>query len=152
MGHHTTTTKSRPKRPDARPNGKKRRKEKQVVAARTQVQDMRATSTPKSQRKERKVTGILRPVVTEQTIVAKRVRFLQNLLKQIEALKERKETGEKLDHAQLLKVGRLDTVVAEIEEILGVNLDSTDEEDGGEEEKEDQEKYSIPSHSGRSGR
>lgn len=74
----------------------------------------------------------------------KRVKFLQKLLRQIESLQERSEGGERLDEAQLRKVGRLDEVVGEIEELLDVNLSSSDEEeeveqDGSEEEDEESE-------------
>lgn len=84
----------------------------------------------------------------------KRVRFLQKLLRQIESLKERSEGGESLDEAQRRKVGRLEEVVEEIEELLDVNLDSSDEEEEAdddkeesedeEEESEEEEKQSLP--------
>ena len=66
----------------------------------------------------------------------KRVKFLQKLLRQIESLQERKEGGEVLDEAQMKKVGRMDEVVKEIEELLDVNLDSTDEDDGANESED----------------
>ena len=80
------------------------------------------------------------------------MRFLQKLLRQIESLKERQEGGEVLDEAQLKKVGRLEEVVEEIEELLDVNLDSSDEEEEvdekeeseDEEESEEEEKQSLP--------
>jgi len=59
---------------------------------------------------------------------AKRVKFLTKLLKQIEALRERKEQGETLEEAQLHKIHRYDEVVAEIEALLDVDLGSSDEE------------------------
>ena len=71
----------------------------------------------------------------------KRVKFLQKLLRQIENLQERMEGGERLDEAQLQKVGRLDEVVAEIEELLDVNLSSSEgEDDDAEEDDEDSER------------
>ena len=76
----------------------------------------------------------------------KRAKFLQKLLRQIESLQERKEGGEKLDESQMRKLGRLDEVVGEIEELLDVNLDSSDEEDenGKDEKSEEDEKQTLP--------
>lgn len=98
---------------------------------RADVRDLRATSIPKHQQKERRVTGELKK--EELPPDAKRPRYLQKLLRQIEALQERKDNGEKLDAAQLQKLGRMDEVVAELEELFGVDLGSSDEE----EEEED---------------
>lgn len=98
---------------------------------RADVRDLRATSVPKHQQKERRATGELKK--EELPPDAKRARYLQKLLRQIEALQERKDNGEKLDAAQLQKLARMDEVVAELEELFGVDLGSSDEE---EEEKE----------------
>ena len=125
---HSTTGKHRSKRPDTRPNAKKRKKERKAAYEAAEAKDIISTRIPKSQQKERPVTGILRP--DSNQIKMKRVKFLQKLLRQIENLKERQESGEVLDEAQRIKLGRLDEVVAEIEELLDVNLDSSDEEDG----------------------
>ena len=94
---------------------------------RADVRDLRATSIPKHQQKERRVTGELKK--EELPPDAKRARYLQKLLRQIEALQERKENGEKLDAAQLQKLARMDEVVAELEELFGVDLGSSDEEE-----------------------
>ena len=75
---------------------------------------------------------LLKEIIPQE---AKRVRFLQKLLRQIESLKDRQDNGEKLDDAQLTKLGRMDKVVKELEEILDVNLDSSSDEEE-EEEKE----------------
>ena len=96
---------------------------------RADVRDLRATSIPKHQQKERRVTGELKKELPPD---AKRARHLQKLLRQIEALQERKENGEKLDAAQLQKLARMDEVVAELEELFGVDLGSSDEEDEDE--------------------
>ena len=94
---------------------------------RADVRDLRATSIPKHQQKERYVSGELKK--EELPPDAKRARYLQKLLRQIEALQERKENGEKLDAAQLQKLARIDEVVAELEELFGVDLGSSDEEE-----------------------
>ena len=79
--------------------------------------------------------GELRKEIIPQE--AKRVRFLQKLLRQIESLKDRQDNGEKLDDAQLTKLSRMDAVVAELEGILNVNLDTSSDEEEEEEEEED---------------
>ena len=98
---------------------------------RADVRDLRATSIPKHQQKERRVTGELKK--EELPPDAKRARYLQKLLRQIEALQERKENGERLDAAQLQKLSRMDEVVSELEELFGVDLGSSDEEEGDDE-------------------
>ena len=104
---------------------------------RADVRDLRATSIPKHQQKERRVTGELKK--EELPPDAKRARYLQKLLRQIEALQERKDNGEKLDAAQLQKLARMDEVVAELEELFGVDLGSSDEEEEGDYEGQQEE-------------
>ena len=59
------------------------------------------------------------------------------MLRQIESLKDRQDNGEKLEDAQLTKLSRMDAVVAELEGILNVNLDTSSDEEEEEEEEED---------------
>ena len=149
---HSITGKHRTKRPDTRPNAKKRKKQHAQAYEAAEAKDIISTRIPKSQQKERPVTGILKPDGDQMKM--KRVRFLQKLLRQIESLKERQEGGEVLDEAQMRKVGRLEEVVEEIEELMDVNLDSSDEEEEeadddkekseDEEESEEEEKQSLP--------
>mmetsp|Transcript_36832 Transcript_36832/g.75087 ORF Transcript_36832/g.75087 Transcript_36832/m.75087 type:complete len:154 (+) Transcript_36832:99-560(+) len=148
---HSITGKHRTKRPDTRPNAKKRKKQHAQAYEAAEASDIISTRIPKSQQKERPVTGILKP--DGDQLKMKRVRFLQKLLRQIESLKERSEGGESLDEAQRRKVGRLEEVVEEIEELLDVNLDSSDEdeeeaddkeESEDEEESEEEEIQSLP--------
>ena len=77
--------------------------------------------------------GELRKEIIPQE--AKRVRFLQKLLRQIESLKDRQDNGEKLEDAQLTKLSRMDAVVAELEGILNVNLDTSSDEEEEEDDK-----------------
>eukprot|EP00984_Skeletonema_dohrnii_P013373 scaffold5533_cov111-Skeletonema_dohrnii-CCMP3373.AAC.3 len=151
---HSITGKHRTKRPDTRPNAKKRKKQHAQAYEAAEAKDIISTRIPKAQQKERPVTGILKP--DSDQLKMKRVRFLQKLLRQIESLKERQEGGEVLDEAQRRKVGRLEEVVQEIEELLDVNLDSSDEEEEveaddddkeeseDEEESEEEEQQSLP--------
>ena len=133
---HSITGKHRSKRPDSRPNAKKRKKDRDAAYAAAEAKDVISTRIPKREQKERPVTGELRQEFHSQLDEeAKRVRYLQKLLRQIETLKMKKERGEKLNDAQMKKLGRMDEVVAEIEELLDVNLGSSseDEEDDDEE-------------------
>ena len=141
---HSITGKNRTSRPDSRPNAKRRKKDRAAAIEAANVEDLRATRIPKNKQKERTVGGQLKQEALPPQ--AKRARYLQKLLRQIESLQERKEAGEKLDEAQLQKLGRMDEVVAEIEELFGVNLDSSEDEeekadegDKGEEEDDDEE-------------
>ena len=136
---HSITGKHRSKRPDSRPNAKKRKKDRDAAYAAAEAKDVISTRIPKSEQKERPVSGELRQELpTQQLEEAKRVRYLQKLLRQIETLKMRLSTGEKLNDAQMKKLGRMDEVVAEIEELLDVNLgSSSSSEDEEDEEGED---------------
>ena len=49
----------------------------------------------------------------------KRLRALNKLLRDIEALQEKEAAGETLDEQQETKLGRLDEVLAEMEELMG---------------------------------
>jgi len=146
---HTCTGKARTSRPDSRPNAKRRKKERVAAVERADVRDLRATSTPKNQQKERRATGELRK--EELPPDAKRARYLQKLLRQIEALQERKDNGDKLDAAQLQKLGRMNEVVCELEELFGVDLGSSDEEDEAEEQEVEDDADSISDGDGESG-
>lgn len=124
----TTTKKYRPKRSDERPNGKRRNEGRTKVMESKTAEELRATSIPSSKRKEREVSGVLRQVNVASSDDI-RSRALQKLLRQIEALGERQRSGDKLEAAQLKKLGRLDEVIAEIEELLDVDLGSDDDDD-----------------------
>ena len=49
----------------------------------------------------------------------KRLRALNKLLRDIEVLQEKEAAGETLDEQQETKLGRLDEVLAEMEELMG---------------------------------
>ena len=137
---HSITGKHRSKRPDSRPNAKKRKKDRDAAYAAAEAKDVISTRIPNREQKERPVSGELRHELPAQQLEeAKRVRYLQKLLRQIETLKMRLSTGEKLNDAQMKKLGRMDEVVAEIEELLDVNLgSSSSSEDEEDEEGEDE--------------
>jgi cobalamin biosynthesis protein CobT len=140
---HSTTKKHRPKRPDYRPNAKQRKKEH---AKRIETIDKRElmpnTTIPKSLRKERNPTGVLKQETTYISPEESRIRSLQKLLRQIKVLDEKHSAGEKLDDAQLEKLGRLDYVIEELEELLGVDAGESEEsiqDDDNEEEEEEED-------------
>jgi uncharacterized protein with WD repeat len=129
----TISKKHRPKRPDARPNGKRRKKERLAQVEKMEAKDLTSTRIPKQLHKERQVAGELKK--TRKSSEDSRVRSLQKLLRQIERLGEKESAGEELDAAQLEKLGRLDCVVAELEELLAdqdSSVQSDDEEDDEE--------------------
>lgn len=126
---HTTTKNHRPKRPDARPNGKRRKQERTAVMEKLEAKDIIATRIPKALHKERRVTGDLKQPQKPSDVI--RLRSLQKLYRQIKNLEEKKIFGEVLDAQQLEKLGRLDSVIAELEEFL---VDDDSDEDGEEEQ------------------
>jgi len=125
---HSTTKKHRPKRPDIRPNGKRRNKERLASVDKMEAKDLITTRTPRSERKERAVTGELRKPRKSTDDV--RIRSLHKLLRQIQQLGERESAGDELNAPQLKKLARMDSVIAELEEVLGV-----EDEDSGDDEK-----------------
>jgi hypothetical protein len=129
---HTTSGKKRNKRPDARPNGKERRKQKQRVAAATPVEKLIKTNIPCSKRKERSAGGVLKKGKQHMDPVANLIKSRQKILRQIYTLAEKQNAGAILDDAQLEKLERMDTIVAELEKLLG-----QESEGEGEEEEDD---------------
>ena len=155
----TTTTKKRTKRPDARPNGKRRRKEHQAEAEKDRLQRV-AKNEAKG-----KIVTVPRlaklPAVVEQgdddlngadpatkgqvlrkelkAPVESRVRALHKVLRQIQALEEKEKTGKKLDDAQTLKVARFEAVMAELEELQKVEESESDKDEDDEGESDDDE-------------
>lgn len=157
---HSTTKRHRPKRPDHRPNHKERKK---ALAKKIQTTDKRElmpnTTIPKSLRKEREPTGVLKPFhhsimnvdgnknvggvaprKKNNSSLSKqetRIRSLQKVMRQIQVLQERQEAGESLDDAQIEKINRLDDVIEELEELLGVADDNNSDDDDYEEDESD---------------
>ena len=138
MGHHTTTSKSRTKRPDSRPNEKRRRKQHVKDAAAESIQDLRVTRKQKHERKERTaVMSTLRD--TAQVKEEKYVKALRKKLREIDALIARQKKGDVLDDQQLAKIESLDAVMQEMETVLarsagGGGGDDVDDDDDEEEE------------------
>mmetsp|Transcript_28532 Transcript_28532/g.62103 ORF Transcript_28532/g.62103 Transcript_28532/m.62103 type:complete len:185 (-) Transcript_28532:125-679(-) len=145
---HTISGKTRVNRPDSRPNAKRRRKERAAAMESAKVEELRATSIPKSKQKERRPGSGQKLRKQALPPEAKRARYLQKLLRQIEALKDRKEAGEKLDLAQRQKLARMDEVVGELEELFGVNLDSSSDEEAEAEDDADDDNDSEQEEEG----
>ena len=147
---HTYSGNKRTKRPDFRPNGKRRLKALQVTVendrlARVAANELKAKGMSTIPRHEK-----LAPVTAaelEQQLKKKkkaqetsfpemkRYRALLKLLRQIVVLEEKRESGVVLNDAQIAKVNRFDGLAAELEE-LQQSLESSEDEDGVDEDEE----------------
>ena len=156
----TTTTKKRTKRPDARPNGKRRRKEHQAEAEKDRLERVakneakgKIVAVPRLaklftvdvQEQGDDVKGA-DPATKGQKLrkeskapVESRVRALHKILRQIQVLEEKEKTGEKLDDAQKAKVARFDAVISELEEHQKVEESESDNDEDDEGESDDDE-------------
>ena len=160
---HTYSGKKRTKRPDFRPNGKRRLKAQQKEAekdrlARVAANEMKGKllAPPRHEqlppitaddddnnndaniiRKYYKKGQVLRREKRQQPPEASRIRSLHKLLRQIVALEEKQKAGATLNEAQLTKLGRFDDVVAELEELQRVDDEEVD--NGSDNESEEQE-------------
>ena len=146
---HTTTKTKRTKRPDFRPNGKRRLKAQQAKTEKERKERVTANelkgkvfTVPRHEK--------LPPLPTEDSAAARsharggsrkpqsndesfvRFRALSKLLRQIVDLDEKQKRGVKLNEAQLEKLGRFDEVAGELEEMQR-ELDEQQEEEEGEE-------------------
>ncbi|OEU19686.1 hypothetical protein FRACYDRAFT_268067 [Fragilariopsis cylindrus CCMP1102] len=148
---HTYSGNKRTKRPDFRPNGKRRLKALQVTVendrlARVAANELKAKGMSTIPRHEK-----LAPVTAaelEQQLKKKkkaqetfpemkRYRALLKLLRQIVVLEEKRESGVVLNDAQIAKVNRFDGLAAELEE-LQQSLDSSEDEDGVDEDEDEE--------------
>ena len=158
----TTTTKKRTKRPDARPNGKRRRKEHQAEAEKDRLQRVAKNEAkgkivavprlaklppppPVEEQGDDDVKGA-DPATKGQVLrkeskapVESRVRALHKVLRQIQVLEEKEKAGQKLDDAQNLKVARFETVIAELEELQKVEESESDKDEDDEGGNDDDE-------------
>ena len=163
---HTYSGKKRTKRPDFRPNGKRRLKAQQKEAEKDRLARVagkerkgKLLAPPRHEklpplkadddynnndaniiRKYYKKGQVLRKEKRQQPPEASRIRSLHKLLRQIVALEEKQKAGATLNEAQLTKLGRFDDVVAELEELQRVDDESEEEVDNGSDiESEEQE-------------
>lgn len=156
---HTTTKNKRTKRPDFRPNGKRRRK-----AAQAEVEKDRLGRVAANELKGKLLAPLKHETITEdndynkhkrsqvlrkkkQSPEAIRFRALHKLLRQIVALEEKQNSGVTLNEAQLAKLGRFDDVAAEMEELQkGLEENKEEEEEASDDESEEEwENKTIPS-------
>lgn len=156
---HTTTKRARTKRPDFRPNGKRRlqaqqRKQEKDRLARVAANELKgklfaplrheplpkisnntATTNNNSNRNRAQILRKAKPNSKDSSNI--RFRALHKLLRQIVALEEKQTAGTKLDEAQLAKLGRFDEVVEELEEMQRALDEDDDEEEDDEGEAEE---------------
>jgi len=146
---HTTTKNKRTKRPDSRPNGKRRRKAQQAEVEKDRLARVAANEIknklfepPKHdeltaidiyQKKANDRAQTLKK--PKQSPKAIRFRSLHKLLRQIVGLEEKQNAGAELNGAQLAKLGRFDDVAKELEE-LQKRLEAEDAEEEEEDGKE----------------
>jgi uncharacterized protein with WD repeat len=114
---HTTTLKTRSKRPDTRPNEKLRRKLKGKIEDEKSIQDLRVTRIQKKDRKEREAqhTELKERILSKEE---KHVRSLKKKLQAINMLLDKRAGGAELDEQQLIKISTLNDVVQEMETSL----------------------------------
>ena len=162
---HTYSGKKRTKRPDFRPNGKRRLKAQQKEAEKDRLARVAANeqkgkllALPRHEklpplkadddynnndgniiRKYYKKGQVLRKEKRQQPPEASRIRSLHKLLRQIVALEEKQKAGATLNEAQLTKLGRFDDVVAELEELQRVDDEEEEVDNGSDNESEEQE-------------
>lgn len=155
---HTTTKRKRTKRPDFRPNGKRRLKAQQAQTEKDRLARVAANERkgklfapfyheklPPQQPNNSDTTAttnkgqLLRKTKNASDHSSSiRFRALHKLLRQIVALEEKQQSGNILNEAQLKKLGRYDEIVEELEEIQRV-LDDDDEEEDDESESEEED-------------
>jgi len=155
---HTTTKRKRTKRPDSRPNGKRRLKAQQAAAEKDRLARVAANERkgklfaplhheklpplPTSNDEDGGAAAVKNKRRGQQLRKAKnndpshsvRFRSLHKLLRQIVALDENQNSGVILNEAQKVKLGRYDEVVQELEEMQRSLDEEKEEEDGNESE------------------
>mmetsp|Transcript_6483 Transcript_6483/g.8785 ORF Transcript_6483/g.8785 Transcript_6483/m.8785 type:complete len:184 (+) Transcript_6483:45-596(+) len=153
MGENSTTGKFRAKRPDFRASAKKRKQEKQKEQAKKEGITYQKVKEEKIRRKEngedseRKFQKQERNLSEDQKLM----RALVKLLRQIDDLIEKQQSGVVLDKQQLEKVARKDEVLGKMEEADGIprlvkskaSPVDEDEEDSEMEEEEVEEKEEV---------
>ena len=116
---HSTTGKTRVKRPDNRPNSKVRRRENQAEAKAMTADELRIVKKPKKDQGEREVIAAAAPLKeSTDDRVAKKIKALNKKLTAIEALKDKQKAGVELDEQQLAKVESLADTLQELEDFM----------------------------------
>ena len=133
---HTTTLNARTKRPDTRPNEKRRRKKNSKIEDGKTIQDLRVTRKQKGERKEREV-GITVLRETAQLRTDKYVRALRKKLQQIDGLITKQKAGQEIDPQQLAKIDTLDAVMAEMEATIAKSAADNDDDDDDDDDYDD---------------
>lgn len=116
MTHQSTTKKPRTFRVDTRADYRKRTQERRMVQSKQKIQDIRVTSTQKSERKEREVS--ITPLRKANGLSSKDNSYLRSLrkkLKAIEILIKKQDEGEELNEDQLNKISQMDEIIEKIE-------------------------------------
>jgi len=120
---HTTTKAVRVKRPDSRPNGKRRMKLSKQMDDAQVIQDIRVTKLPVAEKKERVNNN--QPI--ELTKDEKLIRALKKKLKGIDKLMEDQKAGKVLNELQLNKISTLEQTMKDLEALISSNTQEEDE-------------------------
>ncbi len=115
---HSITTKHRSKRIDGRPMAENRKADRKKMAAAALASDFRVVKKRKSEQAEREVDTNEELRESNSEKVAKKIKALNKKLKAIEVLRERQNSGEKLDDNQLAKVESLEETLTLIEDFI----------------------------------
>jgi hypothetical protein len=144
----TTTQKTRNKRPDSRPNAKRRRLEHKKITEKERLERVAQKEAfarrhnpvtvervfvekrkPQDQDTEKRKQG------TGLDAISSRVRSLHKVLRQIQALEEKERNGLLvLNEAQQKKVARFDEIISELEELQTIHDDAEDVENNNDDD------------------
>ncbi len=113
---HTTTKNARLKRPDTRPNGKLRKTLQGKAEDGKVIQDLRVTKVQKNEKKERLAQPTPLSTLNKDE---KKLRAIKKKIKAIDELIEKRNGGAELDAQQLLKLQCLDSLMEELESLVG---------------------------------
>jgi uncharacterized protein with WD repeat len=111
-------------RPDTRPNSKKRRSAKAVLAKEVDVSVLRVVKKPKSLREEGGGERVVDTAVAQalkeskSDMAAKKIKALNKKIGQIDLLREKQKKGETLDSGQLEKVASLLELLETLEGLM----------------------------------
>mmetsp|Transcript_11617 Transcript_11617/g.13320 ORF Transcript_11617/g.13320 Transcript_11617/m.13320 type:complete len:156 (-) Transcript_11617:228-695(-) len=146
---HTYSGNKRTKRPDFRPNGKRRLKALQVAnekdrLSRVAANELKSKGMSTIPRHEKlapisaaKMEQRLQLPKNKQKIFPEMIRYRSRLklLRQIVVLEEKQESGVVLNEAQITKLNRFDGLAVELEELQKSVESSADKEEESEEDE-----------------
>eukprot|EP00462_Mataza_sp_D1_P009430 CAMPEP_0175165964 /NCGR_PEP_ID=MMETSP0087-20121206/27410_1 /TAXON_ID=136419 /ORGANISM="Unknown Unknown, Strain D1" /LENGTH=154 /DNA_ID=CAMNT_0016455463 /DNA_START=18 /DNA_END=483 /DNA_ORIENTATION=+ len=125
MGGESRSNKSRKKRPGLK-GLQQRRRQEMMANDKKSASDIRVVKIANKDKKARVVASMKEELIksaTKKSREEKQVRGIMKKIKQIQALKEKEEQGEKLTYEQQKKIGTLVELIASIEQLMGRAFD-----------------------------